>query len=491
MRKQSNDRKKTNAWKRYGAVVMAGVILAGSVSALDFSGSAGVVYAEEERVTLNLAEKPEEDAQTEAETEEPETEAPQSYEAIAGVQTGENKVVTTDVSDMVVNCMPSIVSINKISVQEVETYYYGVQTYENESAGSGIIIAQNDEELLIATNSHVVKEATELSVCFTAEAEDVEDLVVSAKVKGTDRDYELAVVAVQLSDIPDHVRSQLKIAALGSSGELKVGQAAIAIGNALGYGQSVTSGIISALDRQLDIDDFSQKVIMTDAAINFGNSGGALLNAKGEVVGINVAKEAGTGVDSMGYSIPIDIAVPVLERLVNKQTRDQMDNADRGYMGVTVVNVSDDAKELYNMPAGAFVYEVSEGSAGEAAGLKKGDIITAFDGDSVSSSDDLIDKMSYYAVGETITVEVMTANNGEYEIREVEVTLQKGAAETTETEAQKNVQEEADPEVQEEQEGYMDGDSYGYGYIPFQDGFEDYNQQYNYGFEMFPFGGMF
>ena len=333
--------------------------------------------------------------------------------------------------------MPSIVAITRKSVQEIETYYYGTQEYEVSGAASGIIIAQNDEELLVATNSHVVKDSTELNVCFSVDAENTDDLVAPAKIKGMDTENELAVVAVQLSDIPEEVRSQLRIAKLGSSDDLKVGQAAVAIGNALGYGQNVTSGIISALNRPITIDNFSKEVIVTDAAINFGNSGGALLNAKGEVIGINVAKEAGEGSDSIGYAIPIDTAIPILNELVNRETRDQLSSSERGYMGATVVNVSDDAKDLYNMPEGAFVYEVAEGSAAEAAGIKKGDIITKFDGMSVSSSSDLIDKMSYYKVGETVTVEVQTANGGDYEIREVEVTLQEGGnAVQDETDAQ-------------------------------------------------------
>ncbi len=498
--------KKTNAWKRYGAIAMAGVLLVGAGTAAEVAQHMKVVNAKEKKeVTLNLAEElaEEETAPAEEETAEPEeeTEAAEEQTAeeeqketlslitadedaeqketfadIEKVQSSENAIVTTDVSEVVENCMPSIVSINNISVQEVETYYYGTQTYEAESAASGIIVAQNDEELLIATNSHVVDDAEEISVCFTAEAEDVEDLVAPAKIKGMDRNYELAVVAVQLSDIPEEVRDQLKIATIGKSSDLKVGQAAIAIGNALGYGQSVTSGIISALNRELTIDDFSQEVIMTDAAINFGNSGGALLNAKGEVIGINVAKEAGDGVDSMGYSIPIDTAVPILQRLINKETRDQMDNSERGYMGITVVNVSDDAKELYDMPEGAFVYEVSEDSAAAEAGIKKGDIITMFDGETVASSDDLIDKMCYYAVGETVTIEVQTANSGEYEAREVEVTLQKGSEEAAAAE-----EEEQQTEAMNDQEDSED-------YLPFQDGFEDYNQQWNYGYDMYPFG---
>ena len=345
--------------------------------------------------------------------------------------------------------MPSIVAITTKSVEEIETYYYGTQEYEVSAAASGIIIAQNEDELLIATNSHVVNGTSELNVCFTVDAEDPEDLVAPAKIKGMDKANELAVVAVQLSDIPEEVRSQLRIAKLGSSEDLKVGQAAVAIGNALGYGQNVTSGIISALNRSLTIDDFSKEVIVTDAAINFGNSGGALLNAKGEVIGINVAKEAGQASDSIGYAIPIDTAIPILNELVNRETRDQLDNSERGYMGATVINVSDDAKDLYNMPEGAFVYEVTSGSAAEAAGIKKGDIITKFDGMTVSSSTDLIDKMSYYKVGETVTVEVQTANGGDYEAREVEITLQEGGAA-----AQDDMESQEDSSLEDSQDGF-------------------------------------
>ena len=336
-----------------------------------------------------------------------------------------------DVSSIAKNAMPSIVAITNKSVQEVQDYFSmfsrgsGTQEQEVESQGSGIIIGQNDSELLIATNNHVVEDADTLSVCF------VDDQAYEATVKGTDADNDLAVIAVKLSDISDDTMSQIKIAEIGDSDKLVVGQQVVAIGNALGYGQNVTSGIISALNRPITIDNFSKEVIVTDAAINFGNSGGALLNAKGEVIGINVAKEAGEGSDSIGYAIPIDTAIPILNELVNRETRDQLSNSERGYIGATVVDVSDDAKDLYDMPQGAFVYEVSEGSAAEQAGIHKGDIITKFEGISVTDKEDLIDQMSYYKVGETVTLEVQSATNGSYEAREVEVTLQQGAASAT------------------------------------------------------------
>ena len=474
-----NKDKKPNAWKRYGAIAMAGVVLLGAsaVSGKNYPASVQAEETEtritlnmadddssdakntaseeteteaetEKRITLNVAddEKPGSEEETEAKTElaaeaetddetetevQTETETKETYASIEGAKSVSDGIVTTDVSAVVENCMPSIVAITGKSVEDIETYYYGTQEYEAESAASGIIIAQNDDELLIATNSHVVADTSDLNVCFSAEADDTDDLVAPAKIKGMDKDNELAVIAVQLSDIPEAVRSQLRIAKIGDSDALKVGQAAIAIGNALGYGQSVTSGIISALNREITIDNFSKPVIMTDAAINFGNSGGALLNANGEVIGINVAKEAGQSSESMGYSIPINTSVPILKELVNRETRDKLSNSERGYIGATVVDVSDDAKDLYDMPQGAFVYEVSEGSAAEQAGIHKGDIITKFEGISVTDKEDLIDQMSYYKVGETVTLEVQSATNGSYEAREVEVTLQQGAASAT------------------------------------------------------------
>lgn len=474
-----NKDKKPNAWKRYGAIAMAGVVLLGAsaVSGKNYPASVQAEETEtritlnmadddssdakntaseetetetetEKRITLNVAddEKPGSEEETEAKTElaaeaetddetetevQTETETKETYASIEGAKSVSDGIVTTDVSAVVENCMPSIVAITGKSVEDIETYYYGTQEYEAESAASGIIIAQNDDELLIATNSHVVADTSDLNVCFSAEADDTDDLVAPAKIKGMDKDNELAVIAVQLSDIPEAVRSQLRIAKIGDSDALKVGQAAIAIGNALGYGQSVTSGIISALNREITIDNFSKPVIMTDAAINFGNSGGALLNANGEVIGINVAKDAGQSSESMGYSIPINTAVPILKELVNRETRDKLSNSERGYIGATVVDVSDDAKDLYDMPQGAFVYEVSEGSAAEQAGIHKGDIITKFEGISVTDKEDLIDQMSYYKVGETVTLEVQSATNRSYEAREVEVTLQQGAASAT------------------------------------------------------------
>ena len=447
---EQESRRKRNAWKKYGAVMMAGVLLAGTAAAGGFSQEPREVQAEEKQseISLNLASDQEEETaeeeeiteeetaeeETEAETEEEteeETETPETYDAIENAKSVEGAIVTTDVSAVVDEFMPCIVSITNYSVQELETFYYGTQEFESIGSASGIIVAQSDQELLIATNSHVVEGSEELNVCFTADAEDPEDLIVPGKVKGSDASHELAVVAVQMGDIPEDVRSQLKVATLGRSDDLKVGEAAIAVGNALGYGQSVTSGIISALNREVSLDNFSSEVILTDAAINYGNSGGALLNSKGEVIGINVAKEVGDDAENMGYSIPIDTAIPILKEMINRETRDKAEDG-HGYMGITVVDVSEEGKELYDMPAGAFVYEVTEGSAAEEAGIQKGDVVTSFDGVSVASSDALVELLEYYVPGETVIVEVQTANNGAYEAREVEVTLQEGSSDVTE-----------------------------------------------------------
>lgn len=372
-------------------------------------------------------------------------------------------IVTTDVSAIVEESMSSIVTITCVSEETVSTtddsdYFYFSEdevTEEVETTASGIIIAMSDTELLIATNYHVVSDAESVSVGFSAEAENEEDLTVSAKVKGTNSASDLAVVAVELSDIEESVLEQLSVATLGSSEELKVGQAAISISNAMGYGQSVTVGVISALGREVEVDGVTLEVIVTDAAANPGSSGGALLNAAGEVIGIGVAKESGDDADGMAYAIPIDDAIPVLEQLINKETRDKLSDSERGYIGATVLSVSEEAIETYNMPAGAFVYEVTEGSAAEDAGIMSGDIISGIEGESVSSSTELIEKMSYYAPGETITLEVYTANNGTYEAREVEVTLQAGSsssqAETEEEEAEDS-EEELIPEEDEAQE---------------------------------------
>lgn len=351
------------------------------------------------------------------------------------------------VAEVAEAAMPTVVAITSVSVQEIPNYFrafgfgYGTQQYSSEGSGSGIIVGENDDELLIATNNHVVSGATTLSVCFVgndvvnAEQEtvnassgsdgdvNVED-AVSAKIKGTDETNDLAVVAVQKSDIPEDTLSQIKIAQLGNSDDLQVGAQVVAIGNALGYGQSVTSGWISALNRSISTDDgTSSGLIQTDAAINPGNSGGALLNMNGEVIGINSAKYADSAVEGMGYAIPISKAQPILENLMNRQTRDKVDSVDAAYMGVVTADLSTEAIQMYDMPEGAFVIRVDNKSAAEEAGIQKGDIIVGFDGQTVRGKDDLENKLAYYASGETVEVEVSRADNGEYVKQTLQVTL--------------------------------------------------------------------
>lgn len=339
--------------------------------------------------------------------------------------------------------MSSIVAITSVSVQEIPSFFgYGTRQYQSAGSGSGIIVGENDSELLIATNNHVVSGATTLTVCFAgsdvvgAEEEtqamasssdgdaDV-DNAVSAKIKGTDEENDLAVVAVEKSDIPDETMEEIKIAQMGSSDDLVVGEQVVAIGNALGYGQSVTSGWISALNRSISTEDGEASgLIQTDAAINLGNSGGALLNMNGEVIGINAAKYADSQVEGMGYAIPISKAEPILEELMNRETRDKVEDSSKvGYMGVKAADLTTEAIQMYNMPAGAFITEVTEGGAADNAGIKKGDIIVKLDGQKVSGKDDLVDKLQYYEVGETIEVVISRANSGEYKEQTVEVTL--------------------------------------------------------------------
>lgn len=337
--------------------------------------------------------------------------------------------------------MPSVVAITTVSVQEIPSFFgYSSRQYKSASTGSGIIVGDNDDELLIATNNHVVDGATTLSVCFigddvanaeteTVNAGDNGDLnvedAVSAKIKGTDADNDLAVVAVKKSDIPEDTLNQIKIAQIGSSDDLAVGQQVVAIGNALGYGQSVTSGWISALNRTISTDDGTNStgLIQTDAAINPGNSGGALLNMKGELIGINSAKYADSAVEGMGYAIPISKAKPILEELMNRETREKVDSSKKGYLGVSLASLTTEAIEMYNMPTGAFVRNVENDSPAQEAGICKGDIIVKFDGQKVSDGDDLLDKLQYYKSGEKIEAVIARATNGEYEENTVELTL--------------------------------------------------------------------
>lgn len=372
-------------------------------------------------------------------------------ETTADSKDTQNSVVSSEVTGSVASvaktAMPTVVAITSVSIQEIP-YYFGfgfssrsTQQYSSEGSGSGIIVGENDDELLIATNNHVVSGATTLNVCFmgsdvvsaeqeTAEtaADDSADInvedAVSAKIKGTDESNDLAVIAVAKADIPQDTLSEIKIAQLDTSDDLEVGEQVVAIGNALGYGQSVTSGWISALNRTISTDDMTGSgLIQTDAAINPGNSGGALLNMKGEVIGINSAKFASNAVEGMGYAIPISKAQPILEDLMSRETRDKVDSSEASYLGINPLDLSAEVTAMFDMPEGVFVSSVSTGEAADNAGIRKGDIITGFDGQTVTGRDDLNDKMKYYAAGETVDITIARAQNGQYVEQTVQVTL--------------------------------------------------------------------
>lgn len=337
-----------------------------------------------------------------------------------------SSVVTSDVSDIVDRVMPSIVSITNMSVEEVRSFFGGVTEQTSESAGTGIIISQNDSELLIVTNNHVVEGSNTLTVTFEDETS------VEANIKGTNAEYDVAVIAVPLESIPDETMDVISVATLGDSTALKVGEPAIAIGNALGYGQSVTTGVISALNRSVSETDSqtgqtvesSAKLIQTDAAINPGNSGGALVNASGEVIGINSSKLIGETVEGVGYAIPISDVSDLIQELMNQETKTKVDEADQGVIGITGMDVPAEYSEQLNMPNGVYVTEVSPNGGAAAAGMTRGCIITAINGTSVDSMSALQEQLQYYAKGETVTLTIQVPQtNGEYAEQNVEVTL--------------------------------------------------------------------
>lgn len=343
-----------------------------------------------------------------------------------------SSVVTSDVSSVVENVMPSIVSITNMSVQEVQNYFGGTSKQESESAGTGIIISQNDSELLVVTNNHVVAGSDTLTVTF-ADGNSVE-----ANIKGTDSEYDVAVVAVPLDSISEDTKKAISVATLGDSTELKVGEPAIAIGNALGYGQSVTTGVISALNRSVSETDqttgetteSSVKLIQTDAAINPGNSGGALVNASGEVIGINSSKLVGDSVEGVGYAIPISDVSDLIENLMNQETKTKVAEADQGAIGIKGMIVSTEYSQQLNMPEGVYVSEVTKGGGAEKAGMTRGCIITGINGTTVSSMDDLQEQLQYYAKGDEVELTIQVPqSNGEYQEQSVTVIL--GAKQTS------------------------------------------------------------
>ena len=337
-----------------------------------------------------------------------------------------SSVVTSDVSKVVEKVMPSIVSITSMSVQEVQSFFGGTYEQTSEGAGTGIIIGKNDTELLIVTNNHVVEGSDTLTVTFDDQSS------VEANIKGTDAAYDVAVIAVAMDQISDDTMDAISVATLGDSTKLKIGEPAIAIGNALGYGQSVTTGVISALDRSVSTTDTQTgetqesgaKLIQTDAAINPGNSGGALVNVNGEVVGINSAKLTGESVEGIGYAIPISDVSDLIQNLMNQETKTKVPEDERGLLGITGMSVSDAFSQQIDVPAGVYVMEVSRGSGAEKAGMTKGSIITAINGSSVDSMEALQEQLQYYAKGETVSLAILVPQtNGEYEEQSLDVTL--------------------------------------------------------------------
>ena len=410
--------------------VLAGGLAAGSFEGVNklagWSGATTVEAASnKDETTLTYAKSEKKDADT------------SDSKSDTGKDTGSTAKGNLDVSEIASEALPSIVSITTKSVQEVQNYFgmYGMYGYapqqqeqEVEGSGSGIIVGKNDDELLIATNYHVVEGADTLSVAFT------DGNAVEASVKGFDEERDLAVVSVSLDDVKDDTMDAISIAKIGSSDDLKVGEQVIAIGNALGYGQSVTTGIVSAKNRRMDSDnntvtdgsdDSSDGVnlIQTDAAINPGNSGGALLNMEGEVVGINSAKLASTEVEGMGYAIAISDVTDILQNLMNETSRDKLDDSEHGVLGIEGSSVSSEAVQMYGIPAGVFVKKVTEGGAADKAGLKANSVITEFNVKTVSSSNQLIEYLSYYEPDEEVELTVQVPHGTSYKEETVKVTL--------------------------------------------------------------------
>lgn len=333
------------------------------------------------------------------------------------VNTSSTAGAAKDISGIASQAMPSVVSITNKSVQEMRLFGQS-QAFESESRGTGIIIGQTDTELLLVTNHHVVNGANEISVGF------VDGEIAEAKLKGSDTGRDLAVLSVKMEEIPAKTKEEIRVIELGKSSELKVGEQVVAIGNALGYGQSVTTGIVSALNREVTIENNTNTLIQTDAAINPGNSGGALLNMNGQLIGINSAKYSDTNVEGMGYAIPVDDVLDIIEGLMNRTLREEKaPEGEQGFLGITGQDVTTEVSDAYDMPKGVYITSVEEGSGAAAAGLKKGDIITRFDGSSVSTLAELKEQLSYYKEGEQVKLTVSIAAEGEYQEQVVTVTL--------------------------------------------------------------------
>ena len=435
-------KKKKGGILKKAALITAGALLFGTVSgatmvgvnvaASRFMGNSAAASAE--------AEKKEEISKAQTESQDSSQDNGQgSAQGNGGYQQGQrnNGKAVADVSDIVEQAMPTVVAITSTAVYQSNNYGYGwffrggPQTYEVPSSGSGIIVGENDKELLIVTNNHVVEDSTSLKVAF------IDSEVVDAAIKGTDAETDLAVIAVPLEQIKDDTKSKIKVARLGNSDELKVGQGVVAIGNALGYGQSVTVGYVSALNREVRVSNTStRELLQTDAAINPGNSGGALLNMRGEVIGINAAKYSSTEVEGIGYAIPISKAEDIMNQLMNRKTMNPVEEARRGYLGIQGTSVDEESAAAFGMPRGVYVYKILEEGAAARSDLREKDIITKVDGQSVRNMTDLQELLACYEMGEQIDLTVQTQKDGEYQERTVTIALKAMPQENTETQAQ-------------------------------------------------------
>ena len=414
---------RNSIFKKAVAIALAGVL---------FGCAAGGTMAGVNALTNRSASVKEETvsgiAQAESTAEEShEAVIPTAAVAEAGASTG------NDVSGIVEEAMPSVVAINSKMVITQNDFFFGPQKYEASGSGSGIIVGENDAELLLATNNHVVADSEDLQVTF------VDGSTASAQVKGTDPDMDLAVVSVKLADIGADTRKAIKVASLGDSNALKLGEGVVAIGNALGEGQSVTVGYVSALNKEVPIEGSTRKLIQVDAAINPGNSGGALLNMRGELIGINSAKLASTEIEGIGYAIPISEAKDIMNNLMTRETRDQVPENEQGYIGIQLQNIDSTMAKAYGMPEGIYVFKIVEGGAASHSDLRERDIITKFDGQTVKTGEELQKMLTYYRGGETVTLTVQSLEGGKYVERQVEVTL--GLREETQNMSQSSTEQ--------------------------------------------------
>ena len=411
-KRKSNRKKHNKTGKKVGAIILSGVLL-GSVAggAFQLTNYIGNTFFDTKGV----------EAKENSGVDTIDSSTHSNYEAqkVSSVNTSTES--TNSVTQVAEAVMPSIVSITNQSVEEVQSMFrHGqTETYKSESSGSGIIIGENDTELLIVTNNHVVAGADTLTVCFT------DDSVVEAKIKGTDSTNDLAVIAVELANVSEETLNKIAVAALGSSDDLAIGEQVVAIGNALGYGQSVTTGIVSALNREIAADDMtSNTYVQTDAAINSGNSGGALVNMKGEVIGINTAKIAGDGVEGMGFAIPMSSAESIISGLMEQTTKEKVSEENKGSLGISGADVTSEVSEVYGMPEGVYVNAITGGSAAEEAGLQTGDIITHIDGSQITDISNLQSLLAYYAAGDKVTLTIQRkVDTSEYTEQTIEVTL--------------------------------------------------------------------